>query len=174
MQSSKDSLAAVARYVTKEEWAELASATNKSYQKHSPMSNPVSIVPCVATCTVCFCPFCYFYMTYEANVNTDVAKSTIAQKLKERGITLQWVAKTKFDAGGMTLMLSPQTPPAPAEQKQQGMMQVVVPAGLGPGAAFAVQAPDGLQMQVVVPPTSQAGDTINIMPVAPQAEAITR
>ena len=45
------------------------------------------------------------------------------------------------------------------------MMQVVIPTGLAPGAAFTVQTPDGQMMQVVVPPTSKGGDTIAIQPV---------
>ena len=55
---------------------------------------------------------------------------------------------------------------------QSNMMQVTVPDGLGPGDMFMVQAPDGQQMQVQVPPGVKSGMPIQVAMPAPQAIAV--
>ena len=133
-----------------------------------------SIIPCVLSGGLCFCPCCYYWSIHGEKTNADVAETPIAQKLKERGIQWQWIPKqSKFDMGGMLMGFGPNTPQVQAAQ-QGAMMQVVVPTGLAPGEAFMVQAPDGQMMQVVVPPTSKGGDTINVQTAAPQATAMAR
>lgn len=64
----------------------------------------------------------------------------------------------------------------PAESfhaKSDAMMQVEVPAGVSVGEPFVVVAPDGQQMQVIVPNGSKSGDMIQIQapPAVMDAEA---
>ena len=49
-------------------------------------------------------------------------------------------------------------------------MQVIVPAGVGPGMSFIVNTPSGQQMQVVCPPNATAGSPM-IVNVPQQAQA---
>ena len=49
-------------------------------------------------------------------------------------------------------------------------MQVIVPAGIGPGMSFIVSTPSGQQMQVVCPPNAAAGSPM-IVNVPQQAQA---
>ena len=51
------------------------------------------------------------FMQYEANVNGDVGVSDIAQRLRSRGIEVEWSCKTKFQTGGMTFVLASHTQP---------------------------------------------------------------
>lgn len=50
-------------------------------------------------------------MQYQANVNADVGVSDIAQRLRSRGIDVEWSCKTKFQTGGMTFVLASHTQP---------------------------------------------------------------
>mmetsp|Transcript_124621 Transcript_124621/g.388036 ORF Transcript_124621/g.388036 Transcript_124621/m.388036 type:complete len:147 (-) Transcript_124621:331-771(-) len=116
LQSSRDSMARAAEYVTAEEWAELAGVTNASRNKHS-MLCPFMLL--LGTCAICFCPLVYAACLFNEKVTTDIHESPIGKKLMERGITLNYRMKTKFDAGGMDLTFSPQTPRAPRQQDMQ-------------------------------------------------------
>mmetsp|Transcript_2999 Transcript_2999/g.5986 ORF Transcript_2999/g.5986 Transcript_2999/m.5986 type:complete len:143 (+) Transcript_2999:57-485(+) len=112
-QGAKDSMARAAEYVTPQEWAELVGVTNASRNKHSLL---LPFLLLLGTCGIISCPLCYLACQFNDKVNTDIQQSPIVQKLKERGITLQYRKKTKFDAGGMDFTISPQTPQAPRQQ----------------------------------------------------------
>ena len=179
-QDSKDAMAVATKYVTAEEWAELANQTNASGSKHSALDDPIAMGCLFGTCGICFCPLVYIGLQTEARVNEDIAGLAITHKLKQRGITLHHEPKSKFDVGGLRMTFSAQTPPAP--QPQQAIMpqaqpmampqpqqtHFVVPPGLQPGAVFVGQTPGGQTMQIVVPPGSKGGDTIAVGMAAAQ------
>jgi hypothetical protein len=52
--------------------------------------------------------------------------------------------------------------PAKAPKPAPVMLQVTIPAGMGPGAALTVQAPDGRLFSVTVPAGSRAGDVLSV------------
>jgi hypothetical protein len=112
-QASKAQMAQAAKYVNDNEWAELAQAINSSSVKHGVFSNPVAMGCLFGTCGICFCPVIYIGMQTEGKVNADIAELQITQKLKERGIILQWEPRTKFTAGGLHVTISANTPAAP-------------------------------------------------------------
>ena len=163
LNSWKECMVAVAKYLTAAEWTELAQGANSSCMKHSYMSHPCGAPLLCGTCGLCFCPIIYLGAQMEPKVNADINKLPITAKLKERGITVYWEPKTKFAIGGMTLTMS-----AGTRQVEQvpATMQVVVPTGLQPGTNFMMQAPDGQMMQVTVPPGSKEGDTIAVTAAA--------
>ena len=79
-------------------------------------------------------------------------------------------------AASPATMQAPMSQAAPMGQSMTQQMQVVVPAGISPGQAFTIQAPDGSQMSVACPPGVTAGQTIAVMMPMPvqvvQATAI--
>ena len=112
-QKNKDALKAVARYVTADEWKELAAGANAAGKKHSASSNPVVCGLFLLTCAVCFCPLmCYTcFVDVEGKVKADIDMLPVTQRLKERGIAVHYYPKTsKFDLGGISCTVSTDTP----------------------------------------------------------------
>ena len=115
LSKSKDALKAVARYVTADEWQELAAGANAAQKKYSATSNPVVMGLFLVTCAVVFCPLmCYTCIVdVEGKANADIDMLAVTQRLKERGIAVHYFPKTsKFDLGGMELTVSKDTPQA--------------------------------------------------------------
>ena len=164
--ASARTLALVKPYLTAAEWHTLASECNALSKKHAAWSHPCGLPLLLCTMGICFCPLIYLACGTGQRVNDALAVSAIAVQLNARGIILYWVPTNKFEQGGLTLTFSAQTPPAPQEQQQSGMMQVTVPPGLQAGASFVVTTPDGRQMQVDVPQGCKGGDSIALQ-VAP-------
>ena len=165
--------------MTATEWADLAIGANSASDRYSPNTHPCGVPLLLGTLGICFCPLCYLGLQVEPKVNEDLAKLPVVAKLNERGITLYWMKKSKFDPGGLMLTFSQTTPvaPTPAQesmiQPQQSMLQVVVPPGLQAGAAFIAQTPTGQQFQVFVPSGTTAGDTVTVA-VPPAQQVMTR
>ena len=112
-QKNKDALKAVARYVTADEWKELAAGANAAQKKHSAISNPVVMGLFIGTLGVVFCPLMFYtcIVDVEGKANADIDMLAVTQRLKERGIAVHYFPKTsKFDLGGMACMVSNDTP----------------------------------------------------------------
>ena len=113
---SKVGLERVGRYISKQEWQELAHGANAAHKTHAATSNGFVMKLLFGTCGICFCPLmCYgCFVDVEGNVNADIEKLPVAQKLKGRGITLHFRPKRgKFDMGGMDCAISAKTPALP-------------------------------------------------------------
>ncbi len=113
---SKVGLERVGRYISKQEWQELAHGANAAYKTHAATSNGFVMKLLFGTFGICFCPLmCYgCFVDVEGNVNADIEKLPVAQKLKGRGITLHFRPKRgKFDMGGMDCAISAKTPALP-------------------------------------------------------------
>ena len=113
LSKSKDALKAVARYVTADEWKELAAGANAAQKKYSAFSNPVVMGLFIGTLGVVFCPLmCYTCVVdVEGKVNADIDMLAVTQRLKERGIAVHYYPKTsKFDLGGISCTVSTDTP----------------------------------------------------------------
>lgn len=163
--SNKESLSKLARYVNKEEWAELANGANAAHNAHSATSNGCVMGLLFGTCGVCFCPLlCYgCCVDVEQKCNEDIQKLPITQRLKARGISVHFIPKKgKFNMGGMECIVAPRTPPAPPLEGKQITLQVLIPPGTPAGAPFVAQLKDGREMQVTPPPGSQPGDIIAV------------
>ena len=111
--NSKGGMEALARYVTADEWKEVATEANKANNRHHATTNPLVMGLLMATLGVCFCPLLFYgcFVDMEGKTNADIDMLPITQKLKKRGITLHFSPmKNKFDLGGMSCMISAHTP----------------------------------------------------------------
>ena len=113
LSDGKDALKAVARYVTADEWKELAAGANAAQRKHQATSNPIVMGLFICSLAVIFCPLmCYTCIVdVEGKTNADIDMLAVTLRLKERGITVHYFPKTsKFDHGGMACTVSKDTP----------------------------------------------------------------
>eukprot|EP00937_MAST-01D_sp_MAST-1D-sp2_P006836 g6836.t1 len=127
--SSKQQMATIARYVTAQEWQELAQATNKSIQKHHICNSCCAMFPMYVTLGVCFCPLIYVAMKTKGRIHKDLAELPVVRQMGSRGISLRWVPKSDFDAGGLVLTMAAQTPEVIQPQMTGGAQTVPVVQG---------------------------------------------
>ena len=132
-QQSAQMIAEVGRYITPHEWGQLALGANASIQRHHWSKKWHITCPLYLTLGLCFCPLVYDACEYSGRVDRDVAKLPITQQLKERGITVRWIPKSKLDIGGMEFTL-----PAGAVPVQQGV-PVVQGVQMTPVAGQSIQ-----------------------------------
>ena len=127
---AKPPLDTVMKYVTAEEWTQLAQAVNASIKRHHYCHSIVTPIMAV-TLGLCFCPLWYVGCMMGSRVNEDVAKLPVSQKLSERGIALHWYPPGDLGgAGGMIFTISSETTPIPAvpatpAQPQQVQVEVM-------------------------------------------------
>ena len=96
---NKQKLRQISRYITPDEWRELSSVVNDAARKYHLCNNCFAMTTYILTLGVCFCPLCWVGCKMKKNVNKDLAAAPIAAALGQRGIGLEWVPRTDWDAG---------------------------------------------------------------------------
>lgn len=110
-QSSETQMAAISRFVSPEEWRELAEGVNRSIDRHHYRSNTCALAPMFLTLGLCFCPLVYVACNMGTKVNDDMENMRVTKALNSRGIALYWTSTTKVHLGGVTFRISQNTPP---------------------------------------------------------------
>ena len=101
----------VMKYMTEQEWTELATGVNEASDLHSYEKHPCGTGLLFGTCGICFCPLLILSCELPGKVNDDIQEFPVTAALKKRGITLHWNQRIKLNPGGLTLIISPKTPP---------------------------------------------------------------
>ena len=144
MDDSKRNFAIIARYVTPQEWQELAAATNESIQRHHACNSPWAMLPMYLTLAVCFCPFFYVAIKTRGRIHADLAQLPATQQLAARGIAIRWAPKTDFDSGGLIFTLPVQMPQMNVEMTGHAQTVPVVQVILVPGSRSAAPVPNSM------------------------------
>ena len=142
--SSERAIATIARYVTPQEWQELATATNASIQRHHICNSACAMVPMYLTLAVCFCPMVYVACKTRGRVHSDLAQLPVVQQLAARGISLRWVPKSDFDCGGLVLTLPAQAPQMSVEMTGRAQAVPVVQGVFVPDSRSAAPVPNSM------------------------------
>ncbi len=97
-QSSRDCLSIALRYITADEWADLARQINILSRKHG--AGPLEFWILVGTMGICCCPLIYKACQTNEKVNAELANLPITRTLMARGIIMY--ASTRAGASAST------------------------------------------------------------------------